>query len=585
MPRVLPHRPPQWVTEWTLALLIGAGVAILRWLTLDFDNDYFMHVAWAAEIRLGELPVRDFVEPGFALQTLISFALIKLFGYQMAAEGIVACALIGTGAACTYAICRRLGLSRTVSATAAILTGLTYPRLYAYPKAFVYPTALLALTIHVGRPRKSTLALLALVTAVAFLLRHDHGIYVAIPTLGAVWFAAGGDWPARCRAIGSYAGLALLFTLPWMAWITVSGHHEQYVRALAGQGADAVTRFNIPEHGLHIDTAAPLIALDPPPDPEVTGWWPPAQRVRLLPGLLNEANALTWLTWATFALPGMLLVVEAVRAARVRRELSDTTNVAVLATCAMAIIGYQTLVRGSPDSRLGDVASLTWIAAACLATLGWKLKGPGRRPTRIAICLLLGATAASAVVYGRVPVRLEKAGVDGPTSALRRAEQVLARYKQHPLEVFAPPDAAGLSTLARWLHECTFPRQRVAVIGFEPEINVWAERGFAGGLAYFHQGWMSDPPDQRIALDRWRTQDAPFVLLMTTEADAFRKDYGNVSSWVADRYTPVQTSTFGGNKEVTVLLNRDAAVRSTHARTNLPCLTGSPSGGHATLAE
>ncbi len=31
------------------------GTFVLRWLTLDFDNDYFMHMAWAAEMLRGEL--------------------------------------------------------------------------------------------------------------------------------------------------------------------------------------------------------------------------------------------------------------------------------------------------------------------------------------------------------------------------------------------------------------------------------------------------------------------------------------------------------------------------------------------------
>ena len=647
MPEISSQTPSTRPTEWAIAILIGSSVAILRWLTLDFDNDYFMHLAWAAEIRLGGLPVRDFVEPGFALQTLTSYALMKAFGYQLAAEGVVACTFIGAGAACTYAICRRLGLGRAVSAAAGILAALTYPRLYAYPKAFAYPAALLALAIHVDRPRRGTLALLALTTAVAFLLRNDHGVYVAVPAIGAVWFANGGEWPARCRAVGAYAALALLFTLPWIAWVAVSGHPAQYVRTLTGRGVNAVTRLSLPEHGLRLDPSASLIALDPVSYPRVairwsqnitsasqgeretryhlepagddeyllkdftatnvtallndpliddtrgidrlTGrvpsgsfawavhrlaWWLPPLRVRLLPGLLNEANALPWLTGASFALPWILLIVGVVRASRARPEQS-AVNIAILATAAMGIITYQKLVRGSPDSRIGDVAALTSITAAYLGTLGWRLNGTGKRPTRAAIFVLVAATAASAVAYGRVIDRLKGAGVDGPTNAARRAEEVFTRYDRHPVDTFAPRDSKGLAGLARWLHECTYPGQRVAVIGFEPEINVWAERGFAGGLAYFNLNWMGDPRDQQIALSRWRTQDVPFVLLMSDESIAFRRDYSAVSSWVEERYTPVRTSTFGGRKEVTVFVHRSAPVRSIDNRRHLPCLTTS----------
>ena len=51
-----------------LAFLIAAA---FRWLTLtEFLNDHFDHVALAQQLRLGAVPLRDFVDEGMPLMYL-----------------------------------------------------------------------------------------------------------------------------------------------------------------------------------------------------------------------------------------------------------------------------------------------------------------------------------------------------------------------------------------------------------------------------------------------------------------------------------------------------------------------------------
>ena len=51
----LPARLIQPLTaiDRTLTWIVATGTFVLRWLTLDFDNDYFMHMAWAADMLRG----------------------------------------------------------------------------------------------------------------------------------------------------------------------------------------------------------------------------------------------------------------------------------------------------------------------------------------------------------------------------------------------------------------------------------------------------------------------------------------------------------------------------------------------------
>ncbi len=212
-----------------MAAGVFLGTFVLRWLTLDFDNDYFMHMAWAAEMLRGEWPVRDFVEPGFPLQTWLAYAGLRAGGYQLSWEGALACTLIAASVAMTYVVCRQLGLARWLSLFVAAVAALTYPRLYAYPKAFVYPAALWALLWYLRGPNRRTLFLVACATAVAFLFRHDHGVWIAAPTVMGLALRHWSEPRRLVRAVAGYGVAAALLVSPWLAWVATSGHADQYL--------------------------------------------------------------------------------------------------------------------------------------------------------------------------------------------------------------------------------------------------------------------------------------------------------------------------------------------------------------------
>ena len=56
------------------------------------------------------------------------------------------------------------------------------PRLYSYPKIVLYALAVLGWWACVRRPAPSRLAALGVLTAIAFLFRHDHGVYIGVGT-------------------------------------------------------------------------------------------------------------------------------------------------------------------------------------------------------------------------------------------------------------------------------------------------------------------------------------------------------------------------------------------------------------------
>ncbi len=631
---------PRLPTGSLTAGVFGATF-LFRWLTLDFENDYFMHVAWAAEMLRGEWPVHDFVEPGFPLQTGLAYLGFRLGGYQLAWEGAIACAMIAAGATFTFLACLRLGLPRGLALAAAALAVVTYPRLYGYPKAVVYPAAIWALACYVTRPAASALVVAGLIAGTAFLLRHDHGVYAAFFFVSGLALFHRFDVRGFAKASLIVASVAALVVTPWFAWLLASGYAGRYWRFLASQSQGLAARQRAPDVSLGIDRSQPLVAFAPITYPRVGIHWTtglslddrrdrerrygleplngddmyrltrtevsnvlalvqdpliedtdgidraslrvpgalfrwsyfqvqrylPVVRLRVLPGVLNQANALPWLAWVWFTLPAIVLAV--VLRDVIRRVAAPDTTAVIVATALLSALTYQTLVRGSPDSRLGDIAAATGILLAWTSWRVWTVRS--RSVARIVIVAACGVTIVAAMAFGRVIERLVVAGLDGPASLVRRVSAVADRYGSRPLDTFAPPDTPGLPRLARWLNTCTAEHSRVAVLGFEPQIMVLAERGFAGGMAFFDVAWFGSDADQRVTLERWSRQDVPAVLAMESEWGSFSRDYALVRAHVDREYQIAQRSSFGGTKEVRVFIKRSASPSGVDHATGLPC--------------
>src|SRR6188474_3550709 len=78
---------PQLLAGIALAFLIAAA---FRWLTLtEFLNDHFDHVALAQQVRLGSLPLRDFVDEGMPLMYMVSAAAWSLTQNPFVSEAVI----------------------------------------------------------------------------------------------------------------------------------------------------------------------------------------------------------------------------------------------------------------------------------------------------------------------------------------------------------------------------------------------------------------------------------------------------------------------------------------------------------------
>ena len=75
-----------------------------------------------------------------------------------------------------------------------------FPRTYSYPKIVAYAVAACVMAALAARPSRGRIVLMAAVIAAAFLLRHDHGLYIGVASAACLALARLGERRARVRS-------------------------------------------------------------------------------------------------------------------------------------------------------------------------------------------------------------------------------------------------------------------------------------------------------------------------------------------------------------------------------------------------
>ena len=163
--------------------------ALFRFLQLKdgFPNDHFVYIAAGQQILIGDWPTRDFLDSGLPLMHFASALSQRMLGQPLFAEAVLTCAAFALASVLTAAAVRELTGSRVLALLAVILEVAIVTRTYGYPKVLAYAAAFLILQRYVTRPTIGRLLALAAAIVVAFLFRHDHGLYLGIGGALAAW--------------------------------------------------------------------------------------------------------------------------------------------------------------------------------------------------------------------------------------------------------------------------------------------------------------------------------------------------------------------------------------------------------------
>jgi len=238
----------------------------------------------------------------------------------------------------------------------------------------------------------------------------------------------------------------------------------------------------------------------------------------------------------------------------------------------LSLIVVQTLVRGSPDSRLADVANPVCVIGAWVAV---RLSRPAAADSRVwrvartgSVLLVTLLTIWSVAADARVVANLDVSRIlTGPAGAWWRMGVVSERLRVRPIDAFSRTDA-GIPGLARYLFECTAPDDRVLVTWFDPQIFFYAERPFAGGQVYLTANWHASAGDQQLTIERLQHQRVPVVLERTDGEYPVR--FPQVYQYVQTHYRNAPM-TSEGMALYRVLVDSGLTPTGTYKPLGLPC--------------
>ena len=548
-------------TTWAYAAAIAVLTFGFRLINVrDLTNDHYMTLAWAQQVLFGELPGRDFVDPGMPLAYLVSAAVQYVWPGPFA-EAVACCVLLALAAGVTYVVVADLTGSRPTGVVVAFLEVAFYPRLYSYPKILVPAVALLVIHRYVSRPGLRPLVLMALWTAIAVLLRHDLGVYAAVgfgTALLHVHWRRGRD---LTRAAVSYAIAVVAIMVPYVAYVQwAEGVGEHFHEAVEFARGEAHQRF-----------------LSPPAFPFLSGT---GTRIAWS---TEDSAVLLFYAAHIVAITALVLLVTSRdapgAAADRRRQLARPVAWAAL---AMLVLYLVIVLRHPIVSRVPDLASLVTILGA------WQIDELRRRVanarTARSLPRIVGTAAACAVAIavaaagatsiwhlGGVTARLRDTRVlDGPGVMWRTVEGVRETGTEWPWERFWP--AGELPEAIRYLSACTEPDDAMLLTWAAPEYYFFARRRFAAGHALFlPPDAFTTQHDQALMLSRLRSQRVPVVLINETRRKEFATAYGDVDRYLQQEYAASGHFGIREGSDVTIAVRRDLTAARTYGPGRWPC--------------
>lgn len=485
------------------------------------SNDHYMHLAWAQQVLLGDVPGRDFVDPGMPLMYAASAAVQALWPGPLS-ELVLASAMMALAAGLTCWLAATLTGSVLLGTAAALVEILLPTRLYGYPKILVPPLVLTALYFFVRKPTTVRLVVLGVCTAVAMLLRHDLGALAWAAAMTGLLVA--GD---RSDGLGlgfRYSLVTALLLLPYAAAVQWSvGLVEAFREALEFARGDA--------HQF----LAPWSLL-----PQLAGSGPRT----------SPAIWLFYVCWTLIA-AGWLLVLT--------RQTDRTCTGRPVAVAALVLLScYAMLIlRHPPAGRVPDMAAVLAIAGAwIMAELGATVRLI-RRPvprlllaTGLGVCILSAATAAVAMAdlesrVGRTGISRGTAGIAARVAAVHQAGTKWPWARYWP--------AGEVPQAIDYLRQCTGPRDRVLVTWFAPEYYFFSQRGFGAGHAYFSPPRaFTDARDRAKMVRRLESQPVPVVLINETARAEFAAAYPELDAFLQESYRPAGAFTIRDGSQITI---------------------------------
>ena len=226
-----------------------------------FSNDEFGYLARARQIQAGDVPFRDFNDPGWFLTDYVSAGAQWLGGYNLRSQALLTIGMLSIAAVLTFLLAWRAAGSLLAALVAVAIQIALDPRHYNYPKLVLYAAAITAAWAYVDKPTHARLATLGAIVGIGFLFRHDHLVYLGALGVLTIAFVHGGSIRDVLPAAGRLCAAAALFVVPFLVFLALNGGIGEYFRlaSIYVQRDAQRTSFSFPR--LSFDSSRPLLAI------------------------------------------------------------------------------------------------------------------------------------------------------------------------------------------------------------------------------------------------------------------------------------------------------------------------------------
>lgn len=541
--------------RWMLGLvaLLNCVVLVLTASHQIYDTNFYV-LSEATALLSGDHPYRDFFEWGVPLHTAISACAQLLSGNRLIGEFAVQWLGIVVGALVSF----HLGLRLSGSIAASfVMLAFSVPILaatatYHYPKLLLYPMAVWIIWRYIDAPSLRSALFVGVITAVAFLFRHDHGAYIA--AAGALGFFLTRIVTASSRSLrdgvmegGVAAATALAVLAPWMLLVHTSEGLPEYWQS-------RYERFALARH--YRNPYPSLLTMNPIRALNAAGL-DLSQLSDLQPRLPPSAESVLWLQQVALLVPLFALGaagVDVLRSRRLREPVPAGIYRLVVTAALLAVAQWRLFL---DPGYVTVVAPLTGALATYVLThpVSARTSWPRNiwRAMRVGLFVgMLFVTAVATYVFTRgthiftpgelaanVPDTFVELMASPPIDGFAPREEVFGfdRSTWNEQEVHA------VRVLLRYLHDCTDAGDRILVTGQTPhQVGYYVGRPIAGGHLFWHDGWRSDPVGEQQSLTLLQRQSVPFAYSTHDPVlDDFRR-YPRIREYLLKHYVELEGS-------------------------------------------
>ena len=528
-----------------------------------FSNDHFDRLARARQIAVyGDVPFRDFFDPGYFLTLYTSALLQRLFGDNLLGETLLNIGCMAAGAMLVFLLASRVSRSVVWGLVAAGLVVFAEPRPYDYDKVLFYPLGLYVCWRYIDRPSLTSLAAMAATATIAGLFRYDSGIYLGAAALVSVAARHWGEWRIAIRRVALLAALALLVASPSLIFIqSTAGLDDAYrqVTTYARREGARTSLFRMSRFDVGSSTASS----DAKASDGESGLWNEGsgsgfQRIN------GEANAAAWLHWIAVALPpfaAMLLPLSA-------RNRERATLARLLCYSALAEFAALFILRDPVIARIGAVVPLIVIGLGIL--IGechrWLHPEPGTTaPSALRANTALIGTAIPCIL---TIVSLWALLWYPPKSNIRFVRRFWELSQVPPsLRLMPKPDSDA--PLVEYIRACTKPSDAFFEPWFGAELYFFSGRAFAAGLPVVFGDHWSEEQNQQRSIRRLETQMVPLIV---TKSDDLARSHDLLWAFIVSHYDQSRSVKLGTDTpEVTIWTRRGFVPPRVWGPFSLPC--------------